>query len=274
MKRRLLETMGEDAASASSAAKRLAPSGSLASRELYAGSRRENQRYEYSIKSKAAFVELHQGWYPHQSEGPQLFKELLEKVEGVGRVRWNTSKTSQGNKGNHYCKRNLFVYSQMLGPAYVHKPIEFELTRHQHTDDPKVKPTLTAMFKDPPNGMVGEAWRILLLATKGKQLLPVHAQDYCARHLARWQRDESHAPVFDSAQSSVEAEAGTDGQHSATRWTRSGHGMRVREGGAATEKNLTPSVSPGELAVEDPTRCRRAGAPHSRFLNAARCRGT
>ena len=167
-----------------------------------------------------------------------MFKALLEKVEGVDRVEWQTSKTWQRNEGNHYCERNLLVYSKMLGAGYDHKPMEFELTRHQHTDDPKVKPTLTAMFKDPPNGMVGEAWRILLLATKGKQLLPVHAQDYCARHLARWQRDESHAPVFDSAQSSVEAEAGTDGQHSATRWTRSGHGMRVRVGGAATEKNL------------------------------------
>ena len=175
-KRRFQETMGEEAASASNAAKRLAPSGSLASREHYAGSRRPNQRYEYSIKSKAAFLELHQDWYPDKNEGPQLFKELLEKVQGVDRVMWKTSKTSQGNEGNHYCERNLLVYSNMLGPAYVRKPMEFELTRHQHSNDPEVKPTLTAMFKEPPNGMVGEAWRILLLATKGKQLLPVHAQ--------------------------------------------------------------------------------------------------
>ena len=85
-KRRFQETMWEEAASASNAAKRLAPSGSLASREPNAGSRRENQRYEYSIKSKAAFVELHQDWYPHKNEGPQLFKELLEKVRGVDRA--------------------------------------------------------------------------------------------------------------------------------------------------------------------------------------------
>ena len=87
-KRRFQETMGREAASASSAAKRLAPSGSLASPEPYAGSRRPNQRYEYSIKSKAAFVELHQDWYPPPNEGPQLFKELLEKVQGVDRVKW------------------------------------------------------------------------------------------------------------------------------------------------------------------------------------------
>ena len=121
-KRRFQETMGEEAASASSAAKRLAPSGSLASREHYAGSRRPNQRYEYSIKSKAAFVELHQDWYPHKNAGPQLFKELLEKVQGVDRVMWKTSKTSQGNDGNHYCERNLLVYSKMLGPGYDHNP--------------------------------------------------------------------------------------------------------------------------------------------------------
>ena len=99
MKRRLLETMGEDAASASSAAKRLAPSGSLASREPYAGSRRENQRYEYSIKSKAAFVELHQDWYPHQNDGPQSFKELLEKVQGVDRVKWQPAPRARGVRG-------------------------------------------------------------------------------------------------------------------------------------------------------------------------------
>ena len=54
--------------------------------------------------------------------------------------------------------------------------MEFELTRHQHTDDPKVVPTLTAMFKEPPDGMIGEAWRILLAGTEGKQLLPGHVQ--------------------------------------------------------------------------------------------------
>ena len=87
-KRRFQETMGEEAASASNAAKRLAPSGSLGSREPYTGSRKATQRYEYSIKSKAAFVELHQDWYPPPNEGPQLFKELLENVQGVDRVMW------------------------------------------------------------------------------------------------------------------------------------------------------------------------------------------
>ena len=123
-------------------------SGSLDGDEPYAGSRRVKQRFEYSENSKAAFVELHQDWYPHKNKGPQLFKELLEKVQGVDRVKWQTSKTSQGNEGNQYCERNLLVYSKMLGPGYDHKPMEFELTRHQHTDDPEVVPTLTAMRCD------------------------------------------------------------------------------------------------------------------------------
>ena len=87
-KRRFQETMWEEAASAANAAKRLAPSGSLASPEPYAGSRRLAHHFEYSIKSKAAFIELHQDWYPHKNKGPQLFKELLEKVQGVDRVKW------------------------------------------------------------------------------------------------------------------------------------------------------------------------------------------
>ena len=133
-----------------------------------------------------------------------MFKALLEKVEGVVRVEWQTSKTWQRNVGDHYSERNLFVFSEMLGPGSASKPIEFELTRHQHTKDPNIVPTLTAMFKEPPNGLIGEAWRILLAATDGKQLLPGHVYEYCKRHVARWEREESHAPVSDSAQSSLQ----------------------------------------------------------------------
>ena len=61
-----------------------------------------------------------------------------------------------------------------------------------------MKPTLKAMFKVPPEGLIAEAWRILLAATKDKQLLPEHVQDYYRRHVARW---ESDAPVPDRAQS-------------------------------------------------------------------------
>ena len=130
---------------------------------------------------------------------------MLEEVAGVGRVEWQTSKTSQGNVGDHYCEHNLLVFSMMVGRSFACQPMEFELTRHQHTKDPNFVPTLTAMFKDPPDGLIGEAWRILLAATDGKQLLPGHVQEYCRKHVARWERENSNAPVSDSAQSASAA---------------------------------------------------------------------
>mgnify|MGYP003314441906 CR=1 FL=1 len=101
---------------------------------------------------------------------------MLEAVPGVERVEWQTTKTSQRNVGNHYVEQNLLVHTSIAGPGSASSPIEFELTRNQHMSDPRVKATLTAMFKDPPDGLIGEAWRILLAATDGKQLLPVHVQ--------------------------------------------------------------------------------------------------
>ena len=46
---------------------------------------------------------------------------------------------------------------------------------------------MTAMFKDPPEGLIGEAWRILLEATDGFQLLPGLVRDYRRRHVTRWE---------------------------------------------------------------------------------------
>ena len=107
---------------------------------------------------------------------------------------WQTSKPSQGNVGNHYCQQNLLVYSS-TGPGSASSPIEFELTRNQHVKDQRVKPTVTAMFKDPPEGLIGEAWRILLGATKDKLLLPEHAWQYRKKHVLKWEGEE---PVSDS----------------------------------------------------------------------------
>ena len=135
-------------------------SGSQGDDASYGGSRRQKQRFEYASKTKAAFVELHPLFMPT----PEEFKKHFEAVPGVTKVDWQTSKASQGNVGNHYCERNLLVYSS-TGPGSASSPIEFELTRNQHVKDRKVKPTVTAMFKDPPEGLIGEAWRILLGAT-------------------------------------------------------------------------------------------------------------
>ena len=165
-------------------------SGSQGDDAPYGGSRRLKQRFEYGPKSKAAFVELHPSFMPT----PEEFKAHLEAVPGVTKVDWQTSKPSQGNVGNHYCEHNLLVYSS-TGPGSASSPIEFELTRNQHVKDQRVKPTVTAMFKDPPEGLVGEAWRILLGATRDKLLLPAHARQYRKKHVLKWEGEE---PVSDS----------------------------------------------------------------------------
>ena len=139
------------------------------------------QRLEYNENSRSAFVELHPSFYPTLSE----FKECLEAVLGVERVVWHPRRMDQ---------QNLLVYSNIAGRSSASRPIEFELKRG---------PTLTAMVKDPPVGLIGEAWRILLEVTNGKQLLPEHVQDYYTRHVTRW---ESDAPVHDRAQSSHAAD--------------------------------------------------------------------
>ena len=89
----------------------------------------------------------------------------------------------------------MFVYSLIEGPGSAGRPVEFELTRHQHMRGPRGKSTVTAMFKDPPEGLLGEAWRILLAATDGKQLLPDHVQKYWKKHVAHW---EGGAAVSDT----------------------------------------------------------------------------
>ena len=118
------------------------------SQEEYGGSRKVKQRYAYSQKSKAAFVELVPFFRPTAED----FKKLLEGVPGVQEVKWQSSKSSQNNIGGHYLDSNLLVRGS-TGPTYM----EFELTRNQHSDDPKMPFTVTAMFKDPPHGYIGEA---------------------------------------------------------------------------------------------------------------------
>ena len=71
---------------------------------------------------------------------------------------------------DQYCEPNLLVYSSFARPGSASPPIKFLLTRNQHLKHRNVKPTLTAMSKDPPEGLIGEAWRILLEATDSKQL--------------------------------------------------------------------------------------------------------
>ena len=185
--KRLFQQAVDDA---TAAAKKPA-SGSQGDHVLYGGSRRLKQRFEYSPNSKSAFVECIPSFMPTPGE----FKALLEKVPGVKKVEWQTTMTSQKNAGKHYCEQNLLVYSS-TGPGSASPPVEFELTRNQHMADTRATSTVTAMFKDPPEGLIGEAWRILLAATKGKLLLPGHVHQYWKKHVAKWEGEE---PVSDSS---------------------------------------------------------------------------
>ena len=136
----------------------------------YGGSRSSKQRYEYSAKSYAGFVELHPVFTPTAEQ----FFVMLEAVPGVGYVAWHTTKTSQGNVGKHYCEQNIMVTSS----RYPSHAIEFELTRNQHMKCREVPYTLTACFKLPVMKLVPEAWRILLEVTRGHELLPDHVVAY------------------------------------------------------------------------------------------------
>ena len=135
-------------------------SGSHHDHRKYGGSLRWKWRFEYSVGSKSALVELH----PSIEE----FKDVLRKVPGITEVVWQTTKASEGNVGDHWSEKNVFVCSS-IEQGSASSPIEFELTRNMHIVDKMAPFTLTAMFKDPPARLIPEAWRISLHATDGKQ---------------------------------------------------------------------------------------------------------
>ena len=136
----------------------------------YRGSRLLKQRYSYSAVSRSGFAEL----TPAHVMSPEKLSQALKNVPGVTRVVWQTSKTSQGNIGEHAQESNCFVYSADGDPR---KPFEFEVTRNRHTKDNNA-PLTVPVFKDPPQGMDWEAWRILRAVVKGKKLLPEVVQQY------------------------------------------------------------------------------------------------
>ena len=143
----------------------------------YGGSRKRNQRFEYSESSTAAFVELSPQHTPSEED---LF-EQLQQVPGVDKVEWHKSKTSQGSLGSHFSERNILVYSILGGP-----PIEFQITRHNHFKNNEDLPfTVTVSFKAPRRSLIPDAWRILRAATEGQQLFPDHVQEYHERNLNR-----------------------------------------------------------------------------------------
>ena len=66
---------------------------------------------------------------------PEEFKAILENVPGVSHVEWQKAKADQGNRGNHYCERNMMVHSSTHRPGSASSPVKFELTTNQHMKD-------------------------------------------------------------------------------------------------------------------------------------------
>jgi hypothetical protein len=116
--------------------------------------------------SRSGFIELH----PEHVIVPDRFKELLIKVHGVHKVILHPkgSKMALNHLGRHYQDHNFMVYST-LWPAV---PMEFELNRGQHSNDPNLPFTISAMFKAQNANVYAEAWRVLAAACKGKELMP------------------------------------------------------------------------------------------------------
>jgi hypothetical protein len=85
-------------------------------------------------------------------------------------------KTLQGNAGKHVFEHNIWV----VPAAFPEKKLEFEMTRNLHMKEMPGRPyTETACFKDvgkEQESLYIEAYRILLAATEGKQLLPEHCK--------------------------------------------------------------------------------------------------
>ncbi|CAK0808294.1 unnamed protein product [Prorocentrum cordatum] len=108
----------------------------------YAGSRRLAQRYEYKGTSFLGMVELH----PQRLLTREEFKTNLLAAPGVLKVVDTSSKTSQGNRGDHVFEHNLEVHLH----REPHAALEFEITRNNHMKHMEGRPyTDTAMFKAP-----------------------------------------------------------------------------------------------------------------------------
>lgn len=138
--------------------------------------RRLAQRYRYSKGSRAGFAELRD-----DTVGPEELKHLLENVQGVIWVAPHKkgSKEMQGNASDgHIQQHNWQVMTQLLA-SQNKQPLEFEVTLNQHMKPGAlvgIRRTVTACFKEPPRGAVGEAWRVLLEAVDHLVLFPNNVQ--------------------------------------------------------------------------------------------------
>ena len=105
------------------------------------------------------------------------------------------SKEEQGNDGNHYQKHNFYVYSS----AYPSLGWEFELSLNQHSKDPRLPFTVTALFKNVGNrARQLAAWRILCASVAGRELLPKYSEDF-ETHLRQLAAEESFSAAQETA---------------------------------------------------------------------------
>jgi len=135
----------------------------------YPGSRQKRTRYTREGDAGSVFIEL----TPEASEGPEpqvieRFHQSLTAVTGVDKVTLHPkgSKHAQGNPGNHYQTQTFAIYSSKM-PAVC---MEFELTRNRYTASGPF--TVSVVYKNPTQSLIREAWRILCVACRGKELLP------------------------------------------------------------------------------------------------------
>ena len=210
------------------------------------------QRFEYAENSRAGFVELHKDCIPTNAE----FFEALKNAPDVERVEWKSTKTSQGNVGNHRMEQNVMVYVS----GFAKRALEFELTRYQHMEEMRDRNfTVTAAFKEPPVQLHHDAWRILLHVVHGRELLPVHARDYAQRSLARsgvkpLEADDvlGEPPAKKSRIREASPKHGPGSASSAT----GGPSQPVLAGAARPPAPAAPRApSPVPMAVEKPVEC-------------------
>ena len=98
----------------------------------------------------------------------ERFRQSLTAVTGVDKVTLHLkgSKHAEGNPGNHYQSHTFAIYSSKM-PAVC---MEFELVRSRYTASGPL--TVSIVYKHPTQSLIREAWRILRVACRGKELLP------------------------------------------------------------------------------------------------------
>ena len=130
--------------------------------------RRQHHRYRYSPTSRSGFIEL-----IHDRFSDVDLQERLLGVKGVTSVtRHRLSKAEQGNISENHAQQHNWKVNNAVGRCF-----EFEITTNSNFSDTHlqghgIQRTVSAMFKDAPEGALIEAWRILFEAVGDIALFP------------------------------------------------------------------------------------------------------